>query len=63
MKKRIKEIKAIAAQYGFKLHRQGTHLIWRNVVNGAQVVTAKSASDHRALKNDVSRFRRYGAMA
>lgn len=63
MKKRIKEMKSLAAQYGFKLHRQGTHLIWRNMLNGAQVVTAKSPSDHRALKNNLSRFKRYGVLA
>ena len=63
MKKHIKEMKSAAAKYGFKLHRQSTHLIWRNVFNGAQVVTAKSPSDHRELKNNLSRFRRYGALA
>jgi len=36
--------------YGFTLHRQSKHLIWRDA-NGVQIVTAKTISDKRAIDN------------
>lgn len=40
-----------ANAFGYVLLRQTNHLIWKHPETGAVVVTAKSASDHRALKN------------
>jgi predicted RNA binding protein YcfA (HicA-like mRNA interferase family) len=52
-----KKIIALAEQYGFKLIRKKTHLVFRNN-KGIQLVTAASASDHRAFKNIKSIIKR-----
>jgi len=36
--------------YGFTLHRQTNHLVWRDE-HGVQIVTSKTISDHRAIAN------------
>jgi len=43
-------LKVMMKSYGFTLHRQAKHLIWRDE-NGVQIVTAKTISDHRAIAN------------
>ena len=55
----FKQISKLASSYGFVLHRSKNHLIWRHSGSGAQVVTAKSTSDHRAIKNIERAFKRY----
>ena len=45
-----KKLIALAKKYGFKLIRQKNHYIFRSDT-GLQLVTAKSPSDSRALKN------------
>lgn len=46
-----RELESIALSHGFALHRSsGKHLIWRHAT-GAQVVSAKTPSDRRSLKN------------
>ena len=63
MSKAHKQIEAIAAAYGFKLHRHSRHMIFRNA-HGQQVVTASTGSDNkRGLKNFESQLRRSAAMA
>ena len=58
-----RQIEAIAAAYGFRLHRHTRHMIFRNN-HGQQVVTASTASDNaRGLKNFESQLRRSSAMA
>ena len=55
--KKIKsELRALAEKHGFSLARTTNHLVWRHSC-GAQVVTPKTPSDHRALKNCVREFR------
>lgn len=58
MANRKKEIEAIAQRYGFFLHRQGKHLIFRRPGSRGQVVTGITLSCHRALANIEHRFRR-----
>jgi predicted RNA binding protein YcfA (HicA-like mRNA interferase family) len=50
-------IHAIAAEFGFALHRTGKHLIWRHPC-GAQVVTPITPSDRRSLQNMRGNFKR-----
>ena len=58
-----KQIAAIAAAYGFKLHRHTRHMIFRDA-KGHQVVTASTTSDNkRCLKNFEAQLRRSVAMA
>jgi hypothetical protein len=54
---RFKEIKAIAVEFNFTLHREGKHYIWKSP-SGALVTTGKTLSDRKALKNIRSMFRR-----
>ena len=49
MQKR-KLVYELARKYGYKLIRSKKHLIWQHSITGAIVTTAKSASDHRAMK-------------
>ena len=58
-----KQIEALAAAYGFKLHRHTRHMIFRNN-HGQQVVTASTTSDNaRCMKNFESQLRRSSALA
>ena len=58
-----KQITALAAAYGFRLHRHTRHMIFRND-HGQQVVTASTTSDNaRCLKNFEGQLRRSAAMA
>ena len=60
MQKR-KLVYELARKYGYKLIRSKKHLIWQHSITGAIVTTAKSASDHRAMKNQEKRFMRFAA--
>lgn len=40
----------LCAKYGFSLHRAKNHLVFLHA-SGARLVTSKTASDSRALKN------------
>jgi hypothetical protein len=52
-----KQIEAIAREFNFTLKREGRHFIWGSP-SGRTVVTGKTPSDHRALKNIRSMFRK-----
>ena len=52
-----KELKKLMKVNDFTLERQKKHLFWRHK-NGAVVVTSKTASDHRALKNIASQIKK-----
>ena len=56
-KKLRKELSDIATANGFELVRTTNHLIWRHAC-GAQVVTPKTPSDHRSIKNSRKEFPR-----
>lgn len=53
-------VEGMAGRYGFRLHRQGKHLVFRDA-RGQQVVVARSPSDQRALQNIEAQFRRAAA--
>ena len=53
----VKATVQIAARYGFRLHRQHRHLIFRNDC-GTQVVTSATPSDRRQLRNFEARCKR-----
>ena len=55
-KKLQNQLRAMAETHGFSLARTTNHLIWRHQ-SGAQVVTPKTPSDHRAMKNCLRDFR------
>lgn len=52
-----KEVTNLAKLYGAKLIRTSKHAVWR-LPNGAQVYTAQSPSDHRALANIKRQFKK-----
>jgi hypothetical protein len=56
------DIAAAAIELGYQLQRCANHYVWKHAITGAVVVTAKSASDHRALKN-AKRYLMRGALA
>ena len=45
-----------AERFGYRLKRAKKHLIWEHIVTGAVVVTPKSASDYRAIRNACKQF-------
>jgi len=52
------QITPLMKLHSFTLKRSsGKHLVWQHA-NGAMVTTAKTASDHRALKNITRDIRR-----
>jgi len=51
-------ISELAASYGYELVRRSRHLIWQHRITGRLVTTARTPSDHRALKNIEGYFRR-----
>ena len=54
-----RDLRDLMASEGFRLHRTGKHLVWRDD-SGAQVVTAVTPSCHRHLQNirrDIRRAR------
>ena len=55
---RRKEMEALATSYGYTLKRSGNHLIWIHSITSKVVVTPKTASDRRALKNAESTLRK-----
>ena len=55
----FKTIEALAASYGFALHRSKKHLVWKHKGLGTQVVTPKTSSDFRGIKNMERLFKRY----
>ena len=52
-----KELKRLMKINDFTLVRQKKHLFWRHK-DGAVVVTSKTASDHRALKNIATQIKK-----
>jgi len=52
-----KELKRLMKINDFTLERQKKHLFWRHK-DGAIVVTSKTASDYRALKNIASQIKK-----
>ena len=52
-----RQIEAVARRWGFVLHRQGKHLIWRHP-NGSMVTTPTSSANWHTLPNAESRMRR-----
>ncbi len=46
---------------GWYVHRASNHLIWRHPGGGSST-TAKTPSDHRAMKNALAYFRREDAL-
>ena len=52
-----KELKRLMKINDFTLVRQKKHLFWRHK-DGAVVVTSKTASDHRALKNIATQLKK-----
>lgn len=46
----MKSIVELCARYGFSLHRAKNHLVFLHPL-GARLVTSKTASDSRALRN------------
>lgn len=53
----LRRLRDVAEAAGFQLVRSKRHLIWRHP-SGAQVTTAATPSDHRALQQARSLFRR-----
>ena len=51
-------ISELAASYGYELIRRSRHLIWKHRITGRVVTTSRTPSDHRALKNIESYFRK-----
>ena len=51
-------ISELAASYGYELVRRSKHLIWKHRITGRVVTTARTPSDHRALRNIESYFRK-----
>ena len=45
-----KELKKLMKKNDFVIHRDKKHLIWKHT-DGAIIVTPKTPSDHRAIKN------------
>jgi hypothetical protein len=45
-----RNLRSLMTSEGFRLHRTGKHLVWRDD-SGAQVVTSATASDRRHLAN------------
>lgn len=56
--KEVRKLDRLARQNGFVLIRSGKHLVYRHPDIDEQLVIAKSASDSRAHKNNLSRLRR-----
>ena len=52
-----KAIEQFMKENGFFISRKGKHLVWKNR-DGATVVTSRTPSDHRALKNIESLVRK-----
>lgn len=52
-----RQIEALAHRYGFILHRQGKHLVFRSGDGRTQVVTGKTLSCRRAIANIEANFR------
>jgi predicted RNA binding protein YcfA (HicA-like mRNA interferase family) len=52
-----RQIEAIAKRWGFHLHRQGKHLIWKHP-NGSIVTTPASTSNWHVLPNAEARMRK-----
>lgn len=52
-----RQIEAIAKRWGFVLHRERKHLVWRHP-NGAIVVTPASTANWHNLPNAEARMRR-----
>lgn len=47
-----RELTRAAQDRGFSLHRMSSHAVWRHP-SGVQVVTSRTPSDHRALRNAI----------
>lgn len=52
-----RQLEAIAKRWGFYLHRQDKHLVWRHP-NGSIVVTPTTTSNWHSLPNAEARMRR-----
>jgi predicted RNA binding protein YcfA (HicA-like mRNA interferase family) len=52
-----RQIEQVAKRWGFYLHRQGKHLVWKHP-NGAIVVTPASTANWHEIPNAESRMRR-----
>lgn len=52
-----KAVEKLMNEKGFKLVRSGNHSIWRDS-EGLTIVTSRTPSDHRALKNIESTIRK-----
>lgn len=52
-----RQIEQVAKRWGFYLHRQGKHLIWKHP-NGSIVVTPASTANWHEIPNAESRMRR-----
>lgn len=51
MRRIDRQIAAMMHQHGYGLVRAQRHAVWRNPRTGGQIVTPKTPSDRRGLKN------------
>ena len=56
MNKKLKQAYAEPISNGWYIHRSSSHIIWRHPTGGT-VTTAKTPSDHRAIKNALRYFK------
>ena len=56
MNKKIKQAYASQIEAGWYIHRSSNHLMWKHP-SGGTVTTAKTPSDHRAVKNALRYFK------
>ena len=61
LNKKMRKLYAEPLANGWYVHRASNHLIWRHPEGGTST-TAKTPSDHRAMKNALANFRKQDAL-
>jgi predicted RNA binding protein YcfA (HicA-like mRNA interferase family) len=62
MKKLERQREQLMKSYGFTLHRQSSHMIWKDLA-GRIVTTSKTPSDINSLRQIERQLKRMGAVA